>query len=147
MENLDFSQYCSQFLEDSRLGDLPFFKEEDYTSNYRDLITLSLSLSDQLKKEPDSFYALKIESPYFFFAHLLASIFAHKTALILSHKEPDNAIREYQKNLSFGRVITGVIGQNGKKKAFPTLKFHFQIWPLVFLVQDQVVLLKRFFYH
>nr|BDT28611.1 alpha/beta fold hydrolase [Bacteriovorax sp. HI3] len=121
MEHLNLRAYCAQFLEDDRLGDLPFFKEEDYTSNYRDLIELSLSLADSLKDE-DHYYALKIDSPYFFFAHLLASIFAKKDVVVLSSKEPDNALLDYQKVLGFKRVITGVIGSGKKDTSFPDLE-------------------------
>lgn len=118
MEHFDFKNYCAQFLENPSLGDLVFFKDEDFRASYRDLITLSLSLSDTLKKEPDTFFALQIESPYFFFAHLLASIFAEKKALVLSSKEPANAVAEYQKNLSFNRVIKSVIGSASVKNQF-----------------------------
>ncbi len=120
MKHLDLRSYCAQFLEDDRLGALPFFKEEDYTASYRDLIELSLSLHETLKNE-DSFFALKIDSPYFFFAHLLASLFAKKNVVVLSSKEPENALREYQKQLGFGRIISGVIGSGKKFDSFPDI--------------------------
>lgn len=111
MDRLDLKSFCSKFLEDQRLGDLLFFKDEEFSATYRELITLSLSLSATLKKETDDTYALQIESSYFLFAHLLGSIFAGKKALVLSSKEPENAILDYKKRLEFNRIIRGVIGE------------------------------------
>lgn len=112
MNKFDFGQYCSQFLENETLGDLPFFKDEEFSASYRELIELSLSLAQTLKEEPDSFYALKIDSPYFLFAHLLGSLFAQKKALVLSVREPEKALSAYKARLGFKRVIPGVIGKN-----------------------------------
>lgn len=112
MNQVDLASFCSKFLEDKRLGELPFFRDEDFSASFRELITLSISLSKTLKKEPDDFFALQIESPYFLFAHLLGSIFAGKKALILSAREPENAVGDYKKRLGFTRVIRGVIGED-----------------------------------
>lgn len=103
MEDFDFSIYCSSFLKDESLGDLIFYKDQDKSYTYKDLL---LSVLSQAQKNSDTFSALKIESSYLLFIHLLAACLTKKDLLIISDKEPNAAVLDYQRRLGFENVIT-----------------------------------------
>jgi len=103
MDNTDFSNYCSSFLKDKSLGELVFYKDQNQSYTYRDLMQSVLA---QAQKNSDSFSALKITSSYQLFIHLLAGSMTKKDLLIISDKGPAAAVLDYQRRLSFKDVIT-----------------------------------------
>ena len=102
MEDFDFNYYCSSFLKDKSLGDLIFYKDQYRNYSYKDLM---LSVLSQAKKNTKTFSALKIESSYQLFIHLLAGSLTKKELLIISDKEPESAVLNYQARFSFLEVI------------------------------------------
>lgn len=106
MERFDFAKFCSQILEDESLFSLPFFKEKNKTYTYRDLMTSVISQIEIFNKSQEQFYALKMESPYNLFVHILAGSFAKIDLLLISNKEPTSAIADYQKSIPFTSIIT-----------------------------------------
>lgn len=102
MDNFDFINYCSSFLKDESLGELVFYKDQNQSYTYKDLM---LSVLSQAQKNSDSFSALKIKSSYQLFIHLLAGSLTQKDLLIISDKEPEAAIVDYQNRLKFENII------------------------------------------
>lgn len=116
MENFDLSIYCSTFLKDKSLGELVFFKDQNESYSYKDLM---LSVLLQAEQNTDSFSALKIKSSYQLFIHLLAANMTKKSVLIISDKEPEAAVLDYQKQLNFVNVISdGEIKQSATSSFF-----------------------------
>lgn len=106
MEPFDFAKFCAQILEDKSLGELPFYKDQNYSYTYSELIQSVMALVKVFNSSPDKFYALKMESAYNLFVHLLAGSFSKTDLLIISAKEPEAAILEYQKTIAFTNVVT-----------------------------------------
>lgn len=105
MDNINFSQYVEHILDDESLGSLLFFKDQNqYT--YNNLILSALHKASELEDLEDHFFALKMESPYSLFVHLLAGLFAQKKMLIISHKEPKLSLERYQEDFKFTNVLT-----------------------------------------
>ena len=102
MDDFNLSNYCSSFLKDKSLGELVFYKEQNQNYTYRDLM---LSVLSQAENNSDSYSALKIRSSYLLFIHLLAGSLTKKNLLIISDKEPQSAVSDYQNRLAFKNVI------------------------------------------
>lgn len=93
-------------LEDKSLGDLPFYKDQNQNYSYKDLMRSVLAQIEVFSHSKDKFTALKMESSYNLFVHLLAGSFTKTHLLILSSKEPEAAVIGYQKNIAFTNIIT-----------------------------------------
>lgn len=115
MDNVEFINYCSSFLKDKSLGELVFYKDQNHSYTYQDLMTSVLAIAE---KNSDTYSALKMPSSYDLFIHLLAGSMTKKNLLILSDKEPEAAILDYQKRIGFSDVIT-----NAKINESATLHF------------------------
>lgn len=122
MDNVDFSNYCSSFLKDTSLGDLIFYKDQDQSYSYRDLM---LSVSWQVEQNTNSFSALKITSSYQLFIHLIAGSITQKKILIISDKEPSAAVIDYQKRLGFKDAI--IDGDINKSSTLMTRNFNIDV--------------------
>ena len=104
----NFARLCELYLKDASLGHSLFYKDHHQTYSYKDLMSSVLLQIDYFKKQlpSDKFIALKCESSYHLFIHLLAGIYANKDLLIVSNKEPEAALSLYQKTIPFTRIIT-----------------------------------------
>lgn len=106
MEHFNFSKFCARILEDKSLGDLAFYKDQNQTYTYKNLMESVIAQIEAFQSSSDKFSALKMESSYNLFVHLLAGIFAKVDLLLISSKEPEAAVLGYQKNIAFTNIIT-----------------------------------------
>ena len=105
MEETSFSDFCQNFLKNPELGSLPFFQDSTQTYTYKQLIESALCRAHYFINSHDTFFALKLESSYKLFTHLLGAIFAQKNVLILSSKMPASSIARLQENIPFTIVL------------------------------------------
>lgn len=107
-QEFNFARFCEQYLKDASLGHSLFYKDHQQTYCYKDLMSSVIQQIDYFKRQlpNDQFIALKCDSSYHLFIHLLAGIYAHKEVLIVSNKEPEAALSLYQKTIPFTRIIT-----------------------------------------
>lgn len=106
MEHFNFAKFCTHILEDKCLFTLPFYKDQTKTFSYQDLIQNVIAQVEIFNQSPDKFFALKMESSYQLFVHILAGSFAKKDLILISPKEPEAAVLGYQNNMGFTQVIT-----------------------------------------
>jgi O-succinylbenzoic acid--CoA ligase len=106
MENINFSHFITCILEDDIQSSLLFFKDQNNQYTYKDFIHSALNKAFELKNLEDQFFALKMQSSYSLFVHLLAGLFSSKKMLILSSKEPINSVNRYQNEFLFTKVLS-----------------------------------------
>jgi 2-succinyl-6-hydroxy-2,4-cyclohexadiene-1-carboxylate synthase len=106
MEPFSFAKFCAHILEDESLGARTFYKDQNQHYSYKELLQSVIGQIENFKSAKDKFSALKMESSYNLFVHLLAGSFAQTDLLIISSKEPEAAVAGYQKNIPFTNVIT-----------------------------------------
>jgi O-succinylbenzoic acid--CoA ligase len=106
MEHFNFSKFCAHILEDSSLSSLLFYKDQNQSYTYKDLMESVIAQIEILGQSPDTFLALKMESSYNLFVHLLAGNFTKKDLVIISKKEPEAEVLAYKKNIAFTNVIS-----------------------------------------
>lgn len=105
MEVTSFSDYCESFLKNPEFGSKIFFQDKDNQYTYRQLIESALCRAHYFINSPDVFFALKIESSYKLFTHLLGAILSQKNVLIISSKEPISSIARLQECIPFTQIL------------------------------------------
>ncbi len=105
MEVTSFSNYCESFLTNPDFGSKVFFQDKNTSYTYQQLIESALCRAHYFNTSPDTFFALKIESSYKLFTHLLGAILAQKNVLILSSKEPEASVSRLQENIPFTQIL------------------------------------------
>lgn len=106
MEPFSFAKFCDHILKDESLGARTFYKDQNQKYSYKELLHSVMGQIEVFKNSENKFSALKMESSYNLFVHLLAGSFTQTDLLIISSKEPDAAVTGYQKKIPFTNVIT-----------------------------------------
>jgi O-succinylbenzoic acid--CoA ligase len=122
MDHSNFAEYCANFLDEPKKGAKIFFQNQDQAFSYKNLIEAARNRACFFENSAENLFALQIESPFILFTYLIGAILAQKEVVILSAKEPDASVRNFQKIVPFTKIITDQHSElRFKNNAFPVI--------------------------